>query len=372
MAVYTPSQLKITPPKEGFQTGGWYSGRQYWNGTLSEPGQEHPESSSASAGQNVSNAVIAQTNPANVAYIASEKAKAAANPVTPQTSSQPTMTPQSTGATTDLSAGITSPETINLPQIYQDLYKSSGISEIEANLSEKTKGYNEAVAKIKDNPYLSEGDMTGRLKKIDDKFNADAAALKNDIATKKADVETQLNLQTKQFDINSTVAQEALTRLNTLLNMGALDNASGETIASLTRSTGISSDLINSAVAANKAKNVKTQVITSTADSGEVTISVVNTDTGAIIKQTSLGKVGNAQTGAKTTEAEKEQYYKDNLVSDASKGVTLSDMFKIYGSVLDPQTIYNLYNINSIYGAAKESAKELEKYGVKLGTSPAY
>ena len=52
-----------------YQTGGWYDGRQYWNGTFSQPGQIHPQSNQVGAGQQVSNAVIAQTNPANVAYI---------------------------------------------------------------------------------------------------------------------------------------------------------------------------------------------------------------------------------------------------------------------------------------------------------------
>src|SRR3990167_708010 len=301
---YTPAQLGITPPKEGFQTGGWYLGRQYWNGTLSDPGQIHPESNQAGAGGVVSQQVIAQTNPANVGYIQEPRQQAGlapapamgvpeSQPVTPQ----PMATPQATTGIPGIS-GISTPEKINLPELYQNLYASSGISGIESQLSEKTKAYNEAVAKIKDNPYLSEATMTGRLSKLDAKFNADALALKNDITTKKADIETQLNLQTKQFDINSEVAKNALNQLNTLLNMGALDNASGETIASLTRSTGISSDLIYSAISYNKAKNVKerkTDIHYSTNDAGVVTATVLDQTTGEVISQKSLGSIGNIQ-----------------------------------------------------------------------------
>jgi len=61
MAVYSPQQLGINPPAGGFQTGGWYNGRQYWNGTLGEPGVIHPESNQQGAGQAVSTEVNAQS-----------------------------------------------------------------------------------------------------------------------------------------------------------------------------------------------------------------------------------------------------------------------------------------------------------------------
>lgn len=76
MATYTPQQLGISAPPGGFQTGGWYQGRQYWDGTLSEPGVIHPLSNQQGAGQAVSNEVIAQTNPANVAYIEQQRIQA--------------------------------------------------------------------------------------------------------------------------------------------------------------------------------------------------------------------------------------------------------------------------------------------------------
>lgn len=59
MATYSPQQLGISAPAGGFQTGGWYSGRQYWNGSLSDPGVEHPESNSATAGKAVNQEVRA-------------------------------------------------------------------------------------------------------------------------------------------------------------------------------------------------------------------------------------------------------------------------------------------------------------------------
>lgn len=177
--------------------------------------------------------------------------------------------------------------TIDLPQLYEGLYASSGIKDIESELSTKSKAYTEQVAKIKDNPYLSEATMTGRLSKLQDKFNADTANLQNDIAMRKADVETQLNLQTKQFDIQSQQAQQAFQQFNSLLSSGALDNATGEDIAQITRATGISSSMIQSAIGVSKAKNapkVNTQVIQ--IDDGEnISAVVIDQDTGEVINK---------------------------------------------------------------------------------------
>lgn len=61
MATYSPQQLGIKAPSGGFQTGGWYEGRQYWNGTLSDSGVIHPESNQQGAGQVVSPEVKAQS-----------------------------------------------------------------------------------------------------------------------------------------------------------------------------------------------------------------------------------------------------------------------------------------------------------------------
>jgi hypothetical protein len=260
--------------------------------------------------------------------------------------------------------GFSTPETINLPELYKSLYESSGVPLLEKEYSDKEKAYNEAMSKINDNPFLSEASRVGRQQKLSTDFQNAVANLQKDIATKKADIETQLNLQTKQFDINSQAATNALNQLNSLLGMGALDNASGESIANLTRSTGISSDMINSAIQANKAKNVQTQVITSTADSGEVTISVINSTTGEIIEQSSLGKVGNAQTGSGTATKEAEaQQNQQNAVSDIQRGATLRDLITHYvvAGGLTAEEVYRLYNSNSPYGEAKESLDEVKE-----------
>ncbi len=47
----------VKAPSGGFQQGGWYEGRQYWNGTLSAKGVENSQSGTASAGTKVSDEV---------------------------------------------------------------------------------------------------------------------------------------------------------------------------------------------------------------------------------------------------------------------------------------------------------------------------
>jgi hypothetical protein len=253
----------------------------------------------------------------------------------------------------------------NLTETYKNLTTTSGISGLEDQYSQMSKDYVEAKGKINDNPFLSEATRVGRVAKIEQLYNERTAHIKNDIAMKKADIETQLNLTTKQFDMNSTAATMALNQFNTLLGLGALDNASGEDIANITRTTGISSNMIQGAINANKAKNVKTQVVTNTNDAGVVTISVINADTGEIIKQNSLGAVGNAQQGAKPSASDKTSYYTNNLKTDASSGMVLSDIFRLYSGYLDPNTILYLYNANSSWGPAKETPEQLAQFGVK-------
>ena len=362
------------------QTGGWYSGRQAWQDpsgswTLSEPGQINPLSNQPGAGQAVSQEVIAQTAPENVGYIAQQRQQAglSPSPTTGVPAQQPTQqpTPQPTGAPTAGMPGITAPEVIDLPEMYKSLYQGSGIKELEAEYSEKEKAYIEAKGKINDNPFLSEATRVGRVAKLETLFAERTANLRGDIATKKADIETQLNLEAKQFDIESEVAQQALSRFNTLLGLGALDNASGEDIAAITRTTGISSSMIYSAIESNKKKSVNTQVITSTAENGEMFAVVINSNTGEIVKKTSLGVIGNVQTGG-TTSATKntESQFLTEAKSTEGKSVEgtwwgqFPQLVVRYAPYMTLEKIYSLYlqsELGQMYGTPTENPKEIKE-----------
>lgn len=344
------------------QNLGWYDGYQYYNGSLApQRGVIHPNSPQQGAGQAVSPDVNKQS--------AAAQGKSYEEFSNYLKQSSPGYTPQqiSNAAGTSLpggsGAGYSTQPTINLPELYDQLYKSSGISDLEAQLSQRDKEFIEATGTINDNPFLSEATRVGRVAKLDELYQKRTANLRNDIATKKADIETRLNLETKQFDIESQAARDALNQFNTLLSLGALDGASGEDIANITRSTGLSSQAIQSAINAQRQKNRQTAVQTFTRDDGTVTAVVLDTQTGEVISQTSLGSIGNAQ-GSGGGGAYKEADYKQFLREDAQAGLTLSQIFSLYTGYLNPDEILTLYNANSIYGPDKGDRSNLAKYGV--------
>lgn len=278
------------------------------------------------------------------------------------------------GGGSDTFGGMISQPTIDLSQVYNNLYAGSGISALEEKVAKFDTAKTEALGKINDNPYLSEATRVGRVAKMEDLHNQRTADLRGQVATKKADIETRLNLETKQFDIDSQQAQQAISQFNSLLAMGALDNATGDTIANITRATGIESSMIQSAIKANKAKNVQTSAITSTDDNGVTTVSIINATTGELINQTSLGsvdKVTKKTGGGATTPVKNTQ---KTFLSDATTtqpqntdqgyvGI-FPQLVAQYAPFMTLKAIYDLYlqsEPGQMYGPPGENAKEIQE-----------
>jgi ribosome biogenesis protein Nip4 len=310
------------------QQGGWYDGRQFWGGTLSNPGEINALSNQVGAGQQVSEEVNRQTSvAAGLAPDANQRFIEEQRRQQQQQQQQQQQAPQAQApadggqgfSQADLSgmAGITAEPQINLPELYAQLNETSGVRELEDELSQKTEDYITAKGDVNDNPFLSEASRSGRVAKLDQLFQERTANLRNDIQTRKADVETQLNLQMQQFDINSQAVDRAWQQFNSLLDMGALDNANGGTIAEITRATGISSDMIRGAIQARNTPQVSPQVIKSEDDNGVVTVSVIDANTGNLISQTSLGAVGTVTKQAKGSVEKEEE--KDPVRAAASE-----------------------------------------------------
>lgn len=282
------------------QQGAWYDGQQFWAGTLSNPGQINQYSDQQGAGGYVSKEVVQQTNPANWDYIQKQQQAYNVTP-TPSPSSHFKADSFSSSPSGD-GVGFTAPAPIDLPGLYETLKKNAGISELEQKMADKADAYAKQQSKINDNPYLSEASRQGRIQKLSIDYNND---IKNDqdlLAMKKADIEVSLNLQSKQFDINSQVARDALDRFNVLLQSGALDNASGDDIANITRATGLSSQAIMSAVSANKKKNQQTSVV-SYDDGVNQGFAVIDTQTGEIISKQTIAASKTTSTGSGSAKA---------------------------------------------------------------------
>lgn len=288
------------------QDGGWYDGRRLVGGVLLAPGEHQP-------GQRVSEEVNRQSDqaqgkaPGTIEKFLQTQRQ--------QPASAPSRTPAPTGfsgastgvsgggAGTGTGAGFQAPAPIDLAGQFQDLLAGSGIKEKEAKLSQMEKDFIEAKGGVNDNPFLSEASRVGREAKLTTLFDDRTANIRGDIATARADAETQLNLQMKQFDINSQQAKDAMDQFNFLLSSGALNNASGEDIANITKATGLTSNLITGAIQASQkeAQNANSQVITSTDNSGNVTVTTIDKNTGQIMAQNSLGNVGGAKTSGGTS-----------------------------------------------------------------------
>ncbi len=322
--LYTPESLGIVIPKGLEGNGNWIQGRQIWNGQLSDPGVINPLSNQQGAGQTVSKEVNAQSAAAQgkspqelEAYLQTQRdnaAKANVQPtgaVTPSTPGE--ATPSTTGAAGGI--GITPPASINLPDLYNNLYKEAGVADLETKLSDKAKAFTDAQSKINDNPFLSEATRLGRISKLTTDYNSSVKNDQDALAMKKQDIATKIDLQTKQFDINSQAAKQALDQFNLLLQSGALSGASGNDIASITKATGISSTMVQAAIKAQTTKDTPTSV-TTVDDGKNVYAVVINSKTGQLIskqvlaasKPTTTGTVPGSSSYKATQEAALNQF----------------------------------------------------------------
>lgn len=200
--------------------------------------------------------------------------------------SNPMATPATPAIPSGSALGVPAAATLDLPGLYKSLTKDSGIADLETKLMNEQTAFNTASSQINDNPFLSEADRVGRIQKLQMDFNNNVKGTQDALAMKKADVQTQLDLASKQYDINSQASRDALSRFDSLLASGALAGASGSDIANLTSQTGLSSSMIQAAINAQKVKNVKTSTLTYD-DGTNQGFMIINPDTGEIIsKQT--------------------------------------------------------------------------------------
>lgn len=310
-----PNQVKLNDGRVVAATqGAWYDAQQFWGGTLSTPGSINSQSNQQGAGQRVSSEVMRQSSvaagkapDANEKYV-NELLQEQGGGSYGSDGGGFGMDGGGGGSGLGLGSLTGGAAPINLPDLYKNLSAEAGLKEIEEGITKKTKGYNDALAKINDNPYLAEASRTGRQEKLRIDFNNDIKADQDNLAMKKADIQVQLDLQTKQFDINSQQAKFALDQFNMLLQSGALAGASGSDVAAITRATGISSSMIQSAIRSQKEKDRQTSV--TTVDDGKNIYSVViDSKTGQIINKQVLAasKPPAASTSASATKAQNTQ-----------------------------------------------------------------
>jgi len=321
-----------TAPPGGFQQGGWYNGRQYWNGTFSQPGQIHPQSNQQGAGSMVSPEVLAATSiaagnapGANQAYINSQYSNPSGG-----AGSAVNFNGSGSGATGSGSmfggTGVSS--NLNLMEEQKKLYDASGITQlqntisgIQATIDSMKSEADKRRAEVNENPFLSESSRVGRIRKIDDMLNdslqSEEAKLANynaQVTQKQNEINEKLGLQVKQFDIDRVTRQDNIDLFNSLLASGALNTASPQDISNLSAQTGLPISFIQSAI--SKASQAEVMIEKQVDDYGNVTILTIDKNTGNIVNQVSAGRIGNATSGGsggKPTTAELKEEYKSNI-----------------------------------------------------------
>ena len=203
-----------------------------------------------------------------------------------------TTTPSSTGLGSGQPAGI------NLNKIYESALSDPALKSLETELTTKKKARDEAEADINDNPYYTEATRVGKIAKLDEKAGDELKTLQSQIDSKKADAQIKVNIATQQYNIDSNEYQKNLSKLNLLISSGAIVGASSSDVAQIALATGMSTDMVKSIIDTTKQGQIQTSVTTNTDDNGNVTVSVINTKTGEVVAQNSLGAIGNKQTGS--------------------------------------------------------------------------
>jgi hypothetical protein len=194
---------------------------------------------------------------------------------------------------------------IDLQAEYNGLYDSLGISGMkdavktaqQAILAARAEA-DQAASLVNENPFYSEGNRTGRIAKIEEAYALKEGNLAAQVALKQqalndtqAELSTQMGLKTQQYGYDVAAYEDSISQMNMLLQQGALNDADEASLERIASTTGISISMIRSMINAQKQQNYKPALIQNVDDNGNVTVSLVDSTTGKIINQQSLGQV---------------------------------------------------------------------------------
>lgn len=209
------------------------------------------------------------------------------------------------GAGVGFSTGTIAP--INLNTMYEQAMNDPALKALQDELVAKQTARDQAEAGINDNPYYTEATRVGKIAKLNERANDEINTLQSQVEAKKADALVKINIATQQYDIESKAYQQNLDKLNTLISSGAIVGASSKDISQIALATGMSTDMVRSIIDNTKKSQRQTQVVTATDDNGNVTVAVIDSQTGETIGKNSLGAIGNKQGSGSAKDTEEKQ-----------------------------------------------------------------
>lgn len=367
------------------QTGGWYDGQQYWNGSLSNPGEFNPQSGSQGA---------APVQAKDVSFISQQRAKMGLTPTAQpqQQQQQQQQAPQPSQP----SQPVQMPQrpTINLQDIYSKALETARtstqaeiqstadqVNQIQQRLQQKREQLAQAESQIADNPFYGEATRVGRIAKLRDQYNQDVANVNQELqlaqnrqaqaenkrVKAEADAQVALNIASQQYNIQSQEYQNNLNYFTNLLGSGALNNASPQDIANISTSTGMSTSMIQSIIdQSRKSKEVPPQLVPVSDNEGQKIVAI--DANGNIINTTIVGRATpQAVTGGATAGGVINiQKTFDRYKSDISNILKQADVMNQGGNVkkadkkLAPwEVAATIQQVSSLTGAGEAEAAEI-------------
>lgn len=256
-------------------------------------------------------------------------------------------TPETSGLGTNSLSSITSnvsgigSSTLDLQSIYDQAMGTDEITGLKSDIASKKEALTTALSNINDNPFYSEATRTGKIAKLNEQAQSEINDLVDQLTLAQSDAQTKYNIALQQYEINSQAYQTNLQTLNTLLSTGGLTNVSSTELAQLASATGLSSSMIQSMIDSAAKQEVEPYVVNSTDDYGNVTVSIIDLNTGNLITSNSLGQIGSGSSTRTPDDVEK--YF------DRKSGYDWTNMSSNLSSVYDinnmsSQLIESLWN----------------------------
>jgi hypothetical protein len=177
--------------------------------------------------------------------------------------------------------------TQGLPGVSSTTTGTSGTSDLEQQLADKQAALVKATTNINDNPWYSEATRTGKLAKLNNTAQLEITNLQNQIAQQKT---------SEQNAFNNNIATQEL------------------------------------ALKQQEANKPGTSTTYQTDNNGNVTAITINTTTGAVISQKSLGAIGTTKTEPKDTSDAKQEAEFNGAIAT---GLTQLKQGESWGTVWD-------------------------------------
>jgi len=263
----------------------------------------------------------------------------------------------------DSSFGAGTSNNLNIQRVYDEAINTEEVKGIQNEVETKKAALTEALTGINDNPFYSEATRTGRIAKLNEQAGREIRDLEDQLATRKADAQVKVNIALQQYDINDRNYQRNLGKLNLLISSGALLNASSANLSQIAVATGISTNMLQGIKNKMALDQRAPTVSTNTDDAGNVTVSVIDGNTGEIISQTSLGKVdkaAKASSSSSADSADEKQFY-----TSINEGIKRLEKGDTWGAVWN--SIWARYSPDAENEEEKEKLRNL--IDISLGVS---